>query len=133
MEKKNNGSKLPVGIGIGMIAAGIAGAYYLYGTKEGSKNRAKVRGWVLRAKGEVLEKLENLKEVNEEKYNQILDTVMKKYSGIKNIDRSEIDALMIDLRKHWGNIKKHLNNGASTGAKSPAKKRAPAKKKKTTE
>ena len=108
MIKKNDDTKIAVGVGIGMLAALSAGAYYLYGTKEGSKRRTKIRGWVLKAKGEVMEKLENMKEVNEQVYNDIILNVMKKYQGVKNIDPMEVEALVSDLKKHWKNIKKHI-------------------------
>lgn len=96
-------------LGIGAIAAAAAGAYFLYGTKEGAKKRTAIKGWMLKAKGEVLEKLEGLKDVSEENYNTILESVLNKYSSLKNIDKSDVDELVIDLKKHWKNIKKHLN------------------------
>lgn len=127
-QKKNNSNKIGVSVGLGMLVAGIAGAYYLYGTKEGTKKRAKIKGWTLKAKGEVLEKLENLKDVNEVKYNEVLEMVMKKYRGLKNIDRGEIDALVVDLKKHWKNITRHIKSEVKTGVKKTVKK---AKKKTT--
>jgi len=105
----NVNGNIAVGVGLGMIAALSAGAYYLYGTKEGAKKRVKVRGWVLKAKGEVMEKMENLKEVNENAYNTIVDTVMNKYKTLKSIDPTEVEALVTDLKKHWKSIKKHLD------------------------
>lgn len=111
--EKNTGTKIVVGVGIGMLTALSAGAYYLYGTKEGAKKRLKIRGWVLKAKGEIMEKLENLKEVNEETYNTIVSSVMKKYQGVKSIDPAEVEALVLDLKKHWKNIKKHIVQGVA--------------------
>ncbi len=131
MDKNKNG-KIPVGLGIGMIVAGIAGAYYLYGSKEGPKNRAKVRGWMLRAKGEVLEKIETLRDIDEQRYNEIIDKVLKKYSSLKNIDRADVEDLVKDLRKHWGNIKKYIDarkEKSEKGLEDKPKRRA---KKKTT-
>ncbi len=120
MAKKNNGGH-NMAMGVGMLAAVAAGAYYLYGTKEGAKKRVKVQGWALKAKGEMLEKLENLKEVNEVRYNELVDGVMKKYQGLKNLDQTEVAIVLADLKKHWKSIKKHLDAGNKT--KAPAKKR----------
>ena len=108
---KNNDGKIAagVGLGIGMLAALSAGAYYLYGTKEGAKRRLKIRGWMLKAKGEIMEKMESLKEVNEKNYNALVETVMKKYQGVKNIDPAEVKATVSDLKKHWKNIKRHID------------------------
>ncbi len=106
--EKNN-VKEKVALGLGVVAALSAGAYYLYGTKEGAKKRVKVRGWVLKAKGEILEKLEGLKEVNQKKYDSLISTVMKKYQGVKSIDKSELNAVVKDLKKHWKSIKRHVD------------------------
>lgn len=115
-DKKKN--KAPAALmGLGILAASFAGAYYLYGTKDGAKKKEKIKGWMLKAKGEVLEKLENLKDVNESTYNELVATVMKKYYGIKSIDKSELDKLAADLKKHWKNIKKHIDQGEKTVSK----------------
>jgi hypothetical protein len=106
---KKKESNVGMLVGLGALAALSAGAYFLYGTKEGAKRRVKIKGWMLKAKGEVLEKLELLKEVNEEAYNKVIDTVTKKYAGLKHVDQNEFDALVTDLKKHWKNIKKHLD------------------------
>jgi hypothetical protein len=95
-------------LGIGAVVASLAGAYFLYGTKEGVKSKKKIKGWMLKAKGEVLEKLENMKNVGEQEYNVILEQVLKKYSSLKNIDKKELESLVSDLKKHWKNIKKNL-------------------------
>ncbi len=116
----NNNNNTKVAVGVGMLAALSAGAYYLYGTKEGAKKRIKMRGWMLKAKGEVMEKMENLKEVNEETYNALVHSVMKKYEGLKNVDQAEVAELLGDMKKHWKNIKRHLDT--------PAKAKAVAKK-----
>src|ERR1035437_5747214 len=126
--KKNGGGKtaegVGIGLGLGMLAALSAGAYYLYGTKEGAKKRLKIRGWMLKAKGEMMEKMENLKEVNEKNYNALVETVMKKYHGLKNIDPKEVDEMVSDLKKHWKNIKRHID-----AAGEPKTKKSGAKNK----
>jgi hypothetical protein len=120
VNKKSSDHKVAVGVGIGMLAALSAGAYYLYGTKDGAKSRVKIRGWMLKAKGEMLESLEKLKDVNEATYNELVEKVMKKYKGLKNLDQEEVTALVLDLKKHWKNIKGSID--------SPKKVKAKAKK-----
>lgn len=124
MVNKNNVSKsshgVAVGVGLGMLAALSAGAYYLYGTKDGSNKRTQIRGWALKAKGEVLEKLEDLKEVNEETYNDVIVRVMKKYQGLKSLDQDEVAKLIGDMKKYWKNIKGSIN--ASGGNKPKTRK-----------
>lgn len=107
-------------VGIGLAAAAV-GAWYLYG-KGGAQRRKKVRGWMLKAKGEILEQLENLKELNQASYNRIVDEVGSRYKQAKHIDPAEVATMISELKGHWQNIKKQL--GAGT-----AKKRKVSKKK----
>ena len=67
------------------VAAAIAGTYFLYGSKNATKNRKKIKSWTLKAKGEILEQLESLSEVNEKIYHKIVDEVSDKYQALKNI------------------------------------------------
>ena len=66
MKKQSSSMGMKVGLA-GLAVAGLAGAYFLYG-KNGAKNRKKVTTWTLRAKADVLEKLEKAKEVSEETF-----------------------------------------------------------------
>ena len=71
----------------------VAGAYFLYG-KDGAKNRKKIRSWSLKMKADVMDQIEKLKDVTEESYSMVIDQVAEKYSKVKNIDLSELDALI---------------------------------------
>ncbi|PIQ91477.1 MAG: hypothetical protein COV70_03540 [Parcubacteria group bacterium CG11_big_fil_rev_8_21_14_0_20_39_22] len=103
MVKNKTNSK---GFGIGVTTALAAlGAYYLYGTKEGRQRRAKVRGWVLKMKGEVLEEIEKMKDLNEEAYNAVVDNVAKRYKAAKNVDNKELEKVSKDLKRHWKELK----------------------------
>ena len=125
METKNNAKKgltrgQEIGIGVGVaaaLAAAAAGAYFLYG-KDGAKNRKKIKSWMLKAKGEVLEKMEKLKEVNEEKYNEIVDAVAKKYLAVKEMDAKELALMVKELKSYWKEIHK-----AVSGKKGSSRKR----------
>ncbi|MES3005999.1 MAG: hypothetical protein V4664_03580 [Patescibacteria group bacterium] len=130
MAKSNRSSKgkgdqgiVVTGI-IGIAAAAAAGAYFLYGTKDGKKMQKKVRGWSLKAKGEVLEKLENLKEVNEDAYHKTVDAVLKRYETVKSVDAAELASIAKELKGHWANIRKELE----VKTKPVAKKKTNAKK-----
>lgn len=118
MTKTTTGTKVAIGAGVAALAAFAAAGFFLYG-KDGAKNRKKVRGWMLKAKGEVLEGVEKLKDVTEEQYTMIVDKVGAKYKTVKNIDPEEVEVMMKELRGHWKNIKKSI---------SPAPKKKVAKK-----
>lgn len=109
------GSSLPLAAG---LIAGIAGTYFLYG-KNATANRKKIRGWVVKAKGEAIEKMEKMREVDEASYHALIDTVVQKYSKIKGIDQSEVDDLVKDLKKHWKSI---MKDTAPKTKKKPVKK-----------
>ncbi len=120
MTHKNNTKKVSVGGAVG-IAAGLAalaaGSYFIFGP-QGSKNRKAIKGWTLKAKGEVVEKIEKLKEVTPELYNKVIDEVTAKYSKIKDISADEVMTLASDLKKHWKSIARDL------GPKKKAAKKA---------
>ena len=97
------------------IAAAAFGVYMLYGSKEGAARREKIKSWALKMKGDVLEKIEDAKEVTEEKYNQIVDEVALKYRAAKNIDIGELTTVVDELRGHWDAIKKQFQEGEKKG------------------
>lgn len=105
--------------------AAVAGAVFLYGTEAGKKKRKQIKSWTLKAKGEVLEKLEKAKEVNEQVYHDVVNAVAKKYEQVKTIDLNEVAEFATELKKHWKNIKSSLKE---TPAKKPAKKKSASKK-----
>lgn len=109
-EKKNSGKK-NTGMKAGLAAAavlGIAAAVFLYGTPEGAKRRKQIRGWMLKAKGEVLETLEKAKDITEEQYMAAVDKVATKYRKMKHLQDQEVDAFASEMRQHWKRIKAGL-------------------------
>lgn len=87
--------------------AAVAGLYFIYG-KQDAKTKRKIKSWGLRAKAEVLEKLERMKEVTEESYAALIDQVTDKYERVKNVDTNELHAMAADMKKHWKAIEKSL-------------------------
>lgn len=106
---------------IGGLVAAAAGAYFIHGNKAAQKKIKQVKGWALKAKGEVLERIEKIKEVDENLYQQAIDAVMKKYEGVKSIDTTELSAVAKELKSHWKNIKRELNAGKKVAKKTVSK------------
>jgi len=81
-----------VGIGFGLTAAAVtaAGAYFLYGSKKATQNRKKVKGWMLKAKGEVLETLEKAESITEDEYKALVETASKAYGTVKSATAGEV-------------------------------------------
>lgn len=121
-----------VGIGIGVTATMLAavGGYFLYGSKDAPKNRKKVNSWMLKAKAEVLEGIENAKELSEVEYDKLVDDVMKGYKTARSASVKDMAAFAGEMKNYWGQIKK--TGPAKTIAVTHAvtKKKAPTKKKK---
>jgi hypothetical protein len=122
-----------VGIGVGLAAAAAAaaaGAYFLYG-KNGSKNRRMVKGWMLKARGEVMDKMEKLESVSEDKYRDIVDSVVRGYKGAKNASPAELAAVAAELKSHWSSIKRTLGSSKSKAGSHKASKKTSAKKRRS--
>jgi len=103
-------SKTAIGVGAGLVAAAAAGAYFLFGTEKGKNTQKAIRGWAVKAKGEVMDKMEDMKDVTEDGYYNIVDSVVGKYKKLKKVQSTEVDSLISDLKKHWKNIKKELGS-----------------------
>lgn len=106
MQKKTNNAKAVKLAVIGASLAGIAAtAYFFFGPK-GKKHRQHAKAWAIKMKGDVVEKLETVREITEPVYLEIIDTVAKEYAQGKKASQAEIDALSADLKKHWKSISK---------------------------
>ncbi len=116
MAQKNEGKKTAthqakssaVGIGIGLSTAAVAAAsaYFLYGSKSAAKNRKVVKSWALKAKAEVLEKLEDAQEMTQSEYDQLIKSVSGAYTGAKNASKKDILEFSKEMKDHWKSIEK---------------------------
>ena len=105
-KKQESSSVLPLAVG---AIAGIAGMYFLHGQGKALKgNRQKIKSWMLKAKGEALEKVEKMKVADEKAYQDIIDNVMTKYNKLNPEDKAEIEALGSALKRHWKSIERDL-------------------------
>lgn len=99
--------KTLIGAGIGLAALAAAGTYFLYG-KRGAKNREMIAGWTLQLKGEVLEKLEKVKHVNQESFNRLVDETAQRFGRVKKVGAEELGIITVDLKNAWTHIAKEL-------------------------
>jgi hypothetical protein len=110
-KKESKGASLTggqkIGIGVGVTATMLAavGGYFLYGAKDAKKNRTKVGSWMLKAKAEVLEGIENAKELSEADYDKLVDDVMKGYKAARSASAKDLGEFAGEMKNHWKKIK----------------------------
>ena len=127
--------KISIGVGLTAAAVAAAGTYFLYGSRGASKNRKAVKSWALKAKAEVLEKLETAKEMSADEYMQLIDTVGGMYAQAKDASKGDIMTFKKEMKEHWNKIaktaapkKKAVKKAVAKVVKDVTKKAAPAKK-----
>lgn len=132
---KKTGKKVEKGL---LLSAGIATAaaagYLLFGPK-GKQNRTRVKAWTVKAKGEILEKMEKMDHMTEGKYEAIVAAVATKYAKAKDITKADVEKFAKEAKKHWKKIEKdHMPKmkKKAPAKKKPAAKKSSATKKKTT-
>lgn len=108
MIKKTTSNKTNSAIAItGIAVASLALSYFLYG-KNAPKHRRALTSWMLRAKADVMDKLEKAKDISEPMFHNIIDTSMEKYAKLKNINPADIALFGTEIKKQWRDIKKEI-------------------------
>lgn len=137
-KKKNLSSAQKVEIAVGITAAAVAaaGTYFLYGSKNAAKNRQKVKSWMLKAKAEVLDTLEEAQHMTKDEYDQLIEQVSAAYQSAKhNASKADIVAFKKEMKEHWEHIEKagkKMAKKTATTVKKRATKKAPKKAAKKT-
>ena len=93
--------------GVGLAALAALGTYLLAG-KRGAENREKISGWMLKMKGEVLEKVEEIKQLNKEEYYKIVDEISGRYAKLGKVGAAELEHLSTELKGAWEHLSKEL-------------------------
>lgn len=100
-------SKKVIGAGIVLAAIAAAATYFLTG-KRGAENREKISAWTLKMKGEVLEKMKKLKDLNKESYYALVDEVAARYERVERVSAAEMKHLTGEMKAAWAHISKQL-------------------------
>jgi hypothetical protein len=107
MKKKNNTqTKTIVALSAGAVAIATS-AYYFFGPS-GKIHQKKAVGWMIKMKGEVIEQIENAKEMSEPIYHSIVDSVLATYVAGGKIAKPELDLFAKSLKGQWKSIVKTL-------------------------
>lgn len=105
-----------VALGAGAVAL-AASTYYFFGP-EGKIHRKKAAGWMIKMKGEIIEKLADAEEVSESAYHNIVDSVLATYTATGKIAAPELKTFADGLKKQWKSILKALPKSKSAKRKS---------------
>jgi hypothetical protein len=126
--KKNEGMNVAQDVAIGAGVAALAAAgYFLFGPN-GKKNRKQIKGWTVKAKGEVLEKIEQMKEVTKESYKAAVEEVTANYAKLKHVAPEEAKRLAAELIRHWSAIERDYAPKKKSAKKSTSKAKSKSKK-----
>ena len=128
-KEANKGMDKRAGIGIGLsaAAAAAAGAYFLYGSNSAAKNRKAVKSWALKAKADVLEKIEDAQEMSQKEYEDLVKSVSGAYAGAKNASKKDLVEFTKEMKDHWRSIERAAAPLKKSLSKPVAKKAAPKK------
>ncbi|MFA5431813.1 MAG: hypothetical protein WC319_02895 [Candidatus Paceibacterota bacterium] len=110
---------------LGASLAGVAATTYFFFGPKGKKNQKQAKAWVIKMKGDIVEKLEMAREISEPVYHQIIDSVAAKYEKGAKASHEEISMLAQDLKKNWKTIissVKVIKNDVLKGKKKVIKK-----------
>ncbi len=111
VKKDSSSTGTAVVVGAGVIA--LAAASYFFFGPEGKKNRHNLKGWMVKMKGEVIEKIENAEHMTEAAYEKIVDAVAVKYAKAGKISEAEIRLFATMLKQQWKGIVKSHNKSAA--------------------
>ena len=105
MKKQSNGAvgKI-VALGASVAALGAA-TYYFFGP-EGKKHQKNFKGWMIKMKADIVEKIEDAGEVTETVYHKIIDEVADAYAKTGKVSKEEIAVYGDLLKKQWDNVVK---------------------------
>jgi phosphopantetheine adenylyltransferase len=119
----NSKNKTVIGVSIvaGVTADAIAGSYYFYGSDGALKRRKQLKSWMVSMKAEVMDKLDDVKDLNGEAYEAIVNTVAEKYKQLKNVDSKEVIDLASRMNNHWKDIKKDIEKATKQTVKATKK------------
>jgi hypothetical protein len=111
-KKKHISTEAVIALSAGVAAAGAI-TYYFFGPNS-KDHQKKLKGWMIKMKGEIIQKIEMSGKITEAAYNDIVDTVASAYKD--TVTPEELAKFINLLKKHWKSIQHE-----AMGKKSPKK------------
>jgi len=88
----------------GIITTALVGGYLYFGPNA-RKNRRKTEAWMLRAKADLMEKTEDIKDMTQERYEKIVDEISGKYGAMKEVGVDKAERFAGEVRGRWNSLK----------------------------
>ncbi len=120
MKAKKNENNVGKVIAIGAGVAALTAAGYFFLGPNGKKNRRVTRAWMIKMKGDIVEKMESMKDITEEAYHKVVDTVAAAYTTIGG--KEEVSKMAKELKGHWKSISGKGKSKAKKVVKKAVKK-----------
>ncbi len=117
---KNEGTSAGTVAAVGAGVIALAAASYFFFGPEGKKNRHNLKGWMVKMKGEVIEKMEDAKDMSEAAYEKIVDAIAAKYAKAGKVSEAEIRLFAGLLKQQWKGIVKSHHKVAAVSATAKA-------------
>ncbi len=111
--KKNEGTSAGTVVAVGAGVIALAAASYFFFGPDGKKNRNNLKGWMVKMKGEIIEKMEDAKDMTEAAYEKLVDTVALKYAKAGKVSEQEIRLFANVLKQQWKGIVKSHNKASA--------------------
>jgi hypothetical protein len=106
------------GLGTGLLAfIGGMVVWAMFGQK--IKQRLNESTAWRELKLEVDQEVSKVKDITQNRYNQIVDQVSDRYGRLKNISNHELKDLTDDLKKHWNRIQTAWRSGGQNPPSGP--------------
>lgn len=110
-KKKGMSAGTIIGIGASVAALGAA-SYYFFGP-EGKKHQKNFKGWMVKMKADIVDKLQDAGHVTKEVYEKIVDGAAGLYEKAGKASKEEVAMYAEMLKKQW----KHIAGGTKKKAK----------------
>jgi hypothetical protein len=86
------------------------------------------KSWMLKARAEVLDGIEKLKDIDKASYMQMAEKIIRGYAGKAGASSAEIARMMQDARATWAHVQKAHKSATSGAAKAKRTAKKAARK-----
>lgn len=94
-------TKIAVGVGTGLLAAGTAAGYYFFASKTAKKNRKIVASWATKLKRDTEKHIKVLKKMDKTAVIKMINKAAAAYKGVEDVSAKDLAAAVTELKRNW--------------------------------